>query len=114
MRVHGLAPESRNHYLRYARRLIQSLQMSEPDWTALNAEQIRDFICCEAGKRKTGSCRLVIAAIRAFLRFLAAEGVVSPNLHRAVPVVREWRHASLPQHTCIILMTCAQERRLLP
>jgi integrase len=98
MRVHGLAPESRHHYLRYARRLIQSLQMSEPDWTALNAEQIRDFICCEAGKRKTGSCRLVIAAIRAFLRFLAAEGVVPPNLHRAVPVVREWKHASLPQH----------------
>jgi site-specific recombinase XerD len=98
MRVHGLAPESRHHYLRYARRLIQSLQMSEPDWTALNAEQIRDFIRCEAGKRKTGSCQLVIAAIRAFLRFLAAEGVVPPNLHRAVPVVREWRHASLPQH----------------
>ena len=98
MRVHGLALESRHHYLRYTRRLIQSLQMSEPDWTALNAEQIRDFICCEAGKRKTGSCRLVIAAIRAFLRFLAAEGVVPPNLHRAVPVVREWRHASLPQH----------------
>ena len=44
------------------------------------------------------SCRLVIAAIRALLRFLAAEGVVPPNLHRAVPVVREWRHASLPQH----------------
>ena len=98
LRVHGLAPESRHHYLRYARRLIHSLQMSEPDWTALNAQQIRDFICCEAGKRKTGSCRLVIAAIRAFLRFLAAEGVVPPNLHRAVPVVREWRHASLPQH----------------
>jgi integrase len=45
-----------------------------------------------------GSCRLVIAAIRALLRFLAAEGVVPPNLHRAVPVVREWRHASLPQY----------------
>src|SRR6266404_382934 len=98
MRVHGISPESRHHYLRYARRLIQSLQMSEPDWTTLNAQQIRDFFCCEASKRKTGSCRLVIAAIRALLRFLAAEGVVPPNLHRAVPVVREWRHASLPQY----------------
>jgi integrase len=98
MRVHGISPESRQHYLRYARRLIQSLQMSEPDWTTLHAHHIRDFICCEAAKRKTGSCRLVIAAIRALLRFLAAEGVVPPNLHRAVPVVREWRHASLPQY----------------
>jgi len=98
MGVHGISPGSREHYLRYVRRLIQSLQMSEPDWTTLNAQQIRDFVCCEAAKRKTGSCRLVIAAIRAFLRFLAAEGVVPPNLYRAVPVVREWRHASLPQH----------------
>jgi integrase len=98
MRVHGLSPESRHNYLRYARRLIQWRQMSEPDWTTLNAEHIRDFVCSEAAKRKTGSCRLVIVAIRALLRFLAAEGVVPPNLHRAVPVVREWRHASLPQH----------------
>ncbi len=98
MRVHGLSPESRHHYLRYAGRLIQSLKMSEPDLTTLNAQQIRDFVCCEASKRKTGSCRLVIAAIRALLRFLAAEGAVPPNLHRAVPVVREWRHASLPQY----------------
>ena len=98
IRVHGISPESRHHYLRYARRLIQSLQMSEPDWTTLNARQIRDFICCEAAKRKTGSCRLVIAAIRALLHFLAAEGAGPPNLHRAVPVVREWRHASLPQY----------------
>jgi site-specific recombinase XerD len=98
MRVHGLSHESRHNYLRYVRRLIQSLQMSEPDWTTLNAQHIRDFVCSEAAKRKTGSCRVVITAIRALLRFLAAEGVVPPNLHRAVPVVREWRHASLPQH----------------
>ena len=112
MRVHGISPESRQHYLRYARRLIQSLQMSDPDWSTLNAQQIRDFICCEAAKRKTGSCRLVIAAIRALLRFLAAEGVVPPNLHRAVPVVREWRHASLPQYIstgeldCVLQICC--------
>jgi integrase/recombinase XerD len=71
---------------------------AQPDWTTLNAQHIRDFICSEAAKPKTDSCRLVIVAIRALLRFLAAEGVVPPNLHRAVPVVREWRHASLPQH----------------
>ena len=80
MRVHGLSPESRHNYLRYVRRLIQSLQMSEPDWSTLNAQHIRDFVCSEAAKRKTGSCRVVITAIRALLRFLAAEGVLPPNL----------------------------------
>jgi hypothetical protein len=61
----GLSRESRHNYLRYARRLIQWRQTSEPDWTTLNAQHIRDFVSSEAAKRKTGSCRLVLAAIRA-------------------------------------------------
>jgi integrase len=36
--------------------------------------------------------------MRAILRFLVAEGVVPSTLHRAIPVVREWQHASLPQY----------------
>jgi site-specific recombinase XerD len=55
MRVHGLSPESRHNYLRYARRLIQWRQTSEPDWTTLNAQHIRDFVSSEAAKRKPES-----------------------------------------------------------
>jgi hypothetical protein len=36
MRVHGISPESRDHYLRYVRRLIQSLQMSDPEKQLIN------------------------------------------------------------------------------
>jgi site-specific recombinase XerD len=98
MRVHGISRDTRRGYVRYARRLIQSLQTSEPDWTVLNTKRICDFVFCQAARLKSGSCHLLVTAIRALLRFLSAEGVVDPNLHRAIPPIREWRHASLPQY----------------
>jgi site-specific recombinase XerD len=96
--VHGLASYSRNNYVRYARRLAQTLSMNGADWTALDAHYISDFVRREAARLKPGSRRQVVTATRAILRFLVAEGVVSPNLHRAIPVIREWQHASLPQY----------------
>jgi integrase/recombinase XerD len=98
MRVHGLSRESRLAYIRNARRILQSLQVSELDWSALTAQQICDFVCVEASRVKPGHCRLLIAATRALLRFLVAEGAIPPNLRRAIPVIREWRHVSLPQY----------------
>jgi site-specific recombinase XerD len=80
VRVHGMSRYSRDNYVRYARRLIQSLQMSDPDWTLLSAQHISDFVRREAARLKPGSCRQPVTAIRALLRFLVAEGVVPPNL----------------------------------
>ena len=97
VRVHGLSRYSRDNYVRYARRLIQSLQSGEPDWSRLSATHLCDFIRREASRLKPGSCRQPVTAIRALLRFLSAEGVVAANLARAIPVIRVWRHASLPQ-----------------
>lgn len=95
--VHGLTSCSRSNYVRYAGRLAQTLSMND-DWTALDAHHISDFVRREAARLKPGSCRQVVTAIRAILRFLVAEGVVPSTLHRAIPVVREWQHASLPQY----------------
>jgi len=96
--VDGISRDSRRAYVRYARRMIQSLEISAPDWTVPNAKGICDFVCCQAARLKAGSCQLLVAAIRALLRFLAAEGVIVPNLDRAIPAIREWRHAPLPQY----------------
>lgn len=97
VRVHGLSRYSRDNYVRYARRLIQSLQGSEPDWSRLGAAHLSDFIRREASRLKPGSCRQPVTAIRALLRFLVAEGAIAPNLSGAIPAIREWRDASLPQ-----------------
>jgi site-specific recombinase XerD len=96
--VHGLTSYSRNNYVRYARRLAQTLSVNGPDWTALDAHHISDFVRREAARLKPGSRRQVVTAMRAILRFLVAEGIVPSTLHRAIPVVREWQHASLPQY----------------
>jgi site-specific recombinase XerD len=98
MQVHGLSRESRLAYLRYTRRILRSLPMSEPDWSVLTAQHICDFVCGEAARVKPVRCQLLIASIRALLRFLIAEGAIPPNLHRAIPVICEWRHASLPRY----------------
>jgi site-specific recombinase XerC len=74
VRVHGMSRYSRDNYVRYARRLMQTLHMSDPDWTVLSAQHISDFVRREAARLKPGSCRQPVTAIRALLRFLVAEG----------------------------------------
>src|SRR5690349_13197286 len=108
VRVHGLSCYSRDNYVRYARRLIQSLQGSEPDWSRLSAAHPCEIICHEASRLNPGSCRQPVTAIRAFLRFFVAEGAIAPNLTGAIPAIREWRHASLHQS-----ITTAELQRLL-
>lgn len=39
-----------------------------------------------------------VTALRAFLRFLAAEGHCRPHLDRAVPTIPEWRLSALPRY----------------
>jgi Phage integrase, N-terminal SAM-like domain len=71
--VHGLTDYSRNNYVRYARRLAQTLPLNSADWTALDAHHISKFVRREASRLKAGSCRQVATAMRAILRFLVAE-----------------------------------------
>lgn len=99
-RVHGISPKTRGNYLRYARRLLASRPGETAlNWTHLSAEDIQAFAQTEAAKLNSGhSASQVSTAVRAIIRFLAAEGSVSPNLAKALPPVRHWKHASLPKH----------------
>jgi site-specific recombinase XerD len=44
--------------------------------------------------------------MRAMIRFLATEGSISPNLARAIPVIRDWKHATLPKHFSAEQLDC--------
>lgn len=97
-RIVGCAPNSRNNYLRYARRLLDGrFGGAEIDWPMLSAAEITDFVRQEAAKLQPSAGGQPVTAIRAFLRFLASEGVVPDGLKGAVPPVRTWRHSSLPR-----------------
>jgi len=95
-RVSGVSIGTRQIYLLYARSFLQMrFGESEPDWSALSAEDVADFIRVKAA---TVSTSLPATAVRALLRYLATTGAVRRGLDGAVPAIRRWKHASLPRH----------------
>lgn len=95
--VIGASPGTRRHYLRYAGLLIESrFGLATPDWRMLSAEDVADFVRREAGKLESSSCRMPVAATKAFLRFLVFRGAIGAGLIGAVPPIRQWKQASLP------------------
>jgi len=97
--VAGDARRTRSNYVRYARRLLtECFGAEEPNWSALQSEQVTDFVCKQAAKLQPSSCGQPVTAIRTLLRFLVSRGVIPQGLERAVPSVLTWRHSSLPRH----------------
>ena len=48
-------------------------------------------------RRSTGTAKILVTALRSLLRFLVAEGLVTPGLQHAVPAVAGWRGGGLPR-----------------
>lgn len=95
-RVSGVSVGTRQIYLLYARSFLQMrFGAAEPDWSALSAEDVADFIRVKAA---TVTTSLPATAVRALLRYLATTGAVRGGLEGAVPTIRRWKHASLPRH----------------
>lgn len=105
-RVSGVSIGTRRIYLLYARSFLQMrFGVAEPDWSALTAEDIADFI---RAKAETVTTSLPATAVRSLLRYLATIGAVRRGLDGAVPMIRRWKHASLPRH-----LTAEQTERVL-
>ena len=60
--------------------------------------RIRTFVIEHLALVGRAETRLTVTAIRAFLRFLVAEGRVSSGVERCVPTVPQWRLSSLPRY----------------
>jgi integrase/recombinase XerD len=63
-----------------------------------SVEGIRRFVIGHLKRRGRGEARSVVTAIRAFLRFLVAEGQVHAGIENCVPTVPQWRLSSLPRY----------------
>jgi integrase/recombinase XerD len=63
----------------------------------LDAAEVRGFVADECRRRRTGSAKVLVTALRSLLRVLAAEGLAAPGLHDAVPAVAGWRGGGLPR-----------------
>ena len=98
VQAHGLVVGTRRMYRRYAAAfLAECAGTPTPDWSRLTVPTIAAFVQVRASGLCQSSCRSPATATRAFLRFLAAHGVVPAGIAGAVPTIREWKHARLPR-----------------
>ena len=101
----GAAAPTIRLYARDAGRLMTALGDDPGCW---NATDIRDVFMERAGRIGKGSVEKLITGLRAFLRYLAAQGLCRADLDKAVPGYACWRLAELPRY-----LTAEQMDRLL-
>jgi integrase/recombinase XerD len=95
--VRGTSAGTRRIYCRYARALLTScVGTSIPDWSALTASAVTDFVRTQTARLSPSACRAPLTATRTFLRFLITAGVLPSGIDGAVPTVRQWKQAPLP------------------
>ena len=97
-KVVGLAPTTRQKYLFFATRLLETIsQNGEIEWLAFTADKITAFVQADVAPRKGFGPHGTATAVRSFMRFLVSQGRLSAGLERAIPPIRRWSQAALPQ-----------------
>ena len=107
--VIGAAANTRDRYRTIIRRFLASRFGTGPVcWNTLTAADLSEFICQEVCVRRGFGRKGPGVAVRSLLRFLVFSGELQPGLEAAVPTVRQWQHATLPQR-----LTAEQVAQLL-
>lgn len=99
----------------YEDRIASMLPALGSDPSRYNARLVRHVILAESRKRHLTYTKTFVTALRAFLRFLAAQENCAPYLDRAVPTIREWKLSALPRYLEAddverIISSCDQSR----
>jgi site-specific recombinase XerD len=95
MRVHrGVVDTTLKSYSLYVNSLVGFLG---DDPAAYTAHDLRDFVAQRYAHYGRHSVRMVLAAVRMFLRYLAVEDCCRPGLEYALPSPARWSQQSLPQ-----------------
>lgn len=95
----GLAAVTVADYGPYVRRFVEErfgerhLHLGE-----LGPRDVLSFIVRYAHSMSPGRAKLMVAALRSFLRYLFQRGQVEANLAEAVPSVADWRLSTVPKY----------------
>jgi site-specific recombinase XerC len=65
--------------------------------TALDAGDISAFVLAQSRQLRPNRAKLMVTALRSFLRFLLVGGAIDTDLSRCVPKVPLWRIRGLPR-----------------
>lgn len=95
----GLAGGTIGYYRSFSRQfLVERFGKRPVDLDALRAVDVTDFVQRQAARMAPRALKLVVTALRAFLRYAQYRGEVSPQLVAAVPAVAAWATTpSLPR-----------------
>ena len=95
-RERGLKVTTLSGYIKVIREALDALGNTPSHYTA---KALRSFVVRQsmrAGTRHHG--KLTTTAMRAFLRYLIAQGLCRPGMDDAVPTIAIWRLAALPRY----------------
>jgi len=83
---------------RYARLIAAMLPMLGNNPATYNAVGIRQVIESKAAQYSCATAKTFTTALRAYLRFLASQGLCRAGLEAAVPTFPQWRLSALPRY----------------
>jgi len=95
MRHRGLQQRTIDQYEARVGRMLPALG-SDP--ARYDASLLRTVVLDEIQGRHPGYAKTFVTALRAFLRYLAAQGKCRPHLDRAIPTVRQWTLTEIPRY----------------
>ncbi len=86
-------------YVPFVRRfLAEWLSSGQLSLAEMAASDVSGFVLRWARSQSPGRAKLMVTALRSFLRFLLAHGEIELDLAAAVPSVADWRQSTVPKY----------------
>ena len=94
----GLAESCLPNYLSYVQQfLAKRFGANEPCFIELCASDVTTFMKDQIGKLSAGRAKLLVTALRSFLRYLLHQGLITVELASCVPAVACWSLSEIPK-----------------
>jgi integrase/recombinase XerD len=100
VRERGLARLTVRHYTNAVRPFLRSELSSDGakiNWESLDAARVTAFVVTRTPSQSRSVASTTVTALRSFLGYLYANGLIKRQLTAAVPAVARWRLAALPK-----------------
>jgi site-specific recombinase XerD len=82
----------------YGRIILDAIQQLGNDPSCYRAENLRAFVLARSRRHGRSKAKLVVTAMRMFLRYLSSEGYCRAGLDGAIPTIAHWSLSSLPRY----------------
>ncbi len=95
LQLRGFAPRTISQHEYYISKLLPQLGADPANYTG---SKVRQIICDAASQKSICEAKKLSTVLRAYLRFLATEGVCCPDLDKSILPVAEWKLSALPKY----------------